>query len=84
MAPAAAVLTLAFVLRARGRRRGEWRWRWLMAAPVGWATWQHHASGRYSLGTSIDGINLHKGNDAVFLEHYPPRTGTRWTGSMRG
>jgi hypothetical protein len=45
------------------------------AAPVGWALHQHHASGRYSLGTSLDGINLHKGNNAGFLEHYPPPHG---------
>ncbi len=50
--------------------------RWLVvvlvaAAPIGWALHQHHASGRYSVGTSLDGINLHKGNNAGFLEHYP-------------
>jgi hypothetical protein len=54
--------------------------RWLVvglvaAAPLGWAVHQHHASGRYSVGTSFDGINLHKGNNAGFLEHYPPRHG---------
>jgi hypothetical protein len=27
------------------------------------------------VGTSFDGINLHKGNNAGFLEHYPPRRG---------
>ena len=27
------------------------------------------------MGTSFDGINLHKGNNAGFLEHYPPRHG---------
>lgn len=46
-----------------------------LAAPLGWALHQHHASGRYSIGTSLDGINLHKGNNSTFLEHYPPRTG---------
>jgi hypothetical protein len=51
--------------------------RWLVlvlvaAAPLGWALHQHHASGRYSLGTSFDGINLHEGNNAAFLRNYPP------------
>ncbi|MBB5345600.1 hypothetical protein [Tunturibacter empetritectus] len=51
--------------------------RWLVlllvaAAPLGWALHQHHASGRYSVGTSFDGINLHKGNNAGFLQNYPP------------
>jgi hypothetical protein len=25
-----------------------------------------------SFGTSLDGYNLHKGNNPTFLEHYPP------------
>jgi len=54
--------------------------RWLVvvlvaAAPLGWALHQHHASGRYSVGTSFDGINLHKGNNAGFLKNYPPPNG---------
>jgi len=73
--PVAVVLTVGFLLVER--RTGL---RWLVvalvaAAPLGWALHQHHASGRYSLGTSFDGINLHKGNNAGFLEHYPPPHG---------
>ncbi|HWW96802.1 MAG TPA: hypothetical protein VNY74_03860 [Edaphobacter sp.] len=73
--PVVVVLTVGFLLVER--RAGL---RWLVvalvaAAPLGWALHQHHASGRYSLGTSFDGINLHKGNNAGFLEHYPPRHG---------
>lgn len=44
-------------------------------APVCWALHQHHASGRFSIGTSLDGINLHKGNNPAFLDHYPPPPG---------
>jgi len=40
-------------------------------APLSWAVHQRHASGRYSLGTSLDGINLHKGNNAEFRDRYP-------------
>jgi hypothetical protein len=73
--PLVVVLVLGYVLVER--RTGL---RWLVvvlvaAAPMGWAMYQHHASGRYSVGTSLDGINLHKGNNAGFLEHYPPRHG---------
>jgi hypothetical protein len=73
--PVVLVLTAGFLIVER--RAGL---RWLVvglvaAAPLGWATHQHHASGRYSVGTSFDGINLHKGNNAGFLEHYPPRHG---------
>jgi hypothetical protein len=69
------VLTVGFLLMER-----RVRLRWLVvvlvaAAPIGWALHQHHASGRYSVGTSLDGINLHKGNNAGFLEHYPPQRG---------
>ena len=75
MLPVVVVLVAGFLLMER--RVGL---RWLVvalvaAAPLGWAVYQHHASGRYSLGTSLDGINLHKGNNAGFLEHYPPQRG---------
>jgi hypothetical protein len=73
--PVVIVLTAGFLLVER--RPGM---RWLVvalvaAAPLGWALHQHHASGRYSVGTSFDGINLHKGNNAGFLQHYPPPHG---------
>jgi hypothetical protein len=73
--PVVAVLTAGFLVVER--RSGL---RWLVvalvaAAPLGWAVHQHHASGRYSVGTSFDGINLHKGNNAGFLAHYPPAHG---------
>jgi hypothetical protein len=73
--PVVVALTVGFLLV---ERRGGLRWlvvALVAAAPLGWALHQHHASGRYSLGTSFDGINLHKGNNAGFLEHYPPRHG---------
>jgi hypothetical protein len=73
--PAVVVLTVGFLLV---ERRGGLRWlvvALVAAAPLGWALHQHHASGRYSVGTSFDGINLHKGNNAGFLQHYPPLHG---------
>jgi hypothetical protein len=73
--PVVLVLVMGFVLV---EQRGGLRWLvvgLVAAAPLGWALHQHHASGRYSVGTSFDGINLHKGNNAGFLEHYPPRSG---------
>lgn len=75
MAPAAAVLTLAYLVRLRGSGVRVLAAVLALAAPVGWAAYQHHATGRYSLGTSIDGLNLHKGNDAEFLLAYPPSRG---------
>jgi len=47
----------------------------VIMAPICWALHQHHASGRYSIGTSLDGLNLHKGNNPEFLDHYPPLPG---------
>jgi hypothetical protein len=73
--PVVVVLMVGFLLV---ERRAVLRWlvvALVAAAPLGWAMHQHHASGRYSVGTSFDGINLHKGNNAGFLEHYPPRHG---------
>jgi hypothetical protein len=73
--PVVVVLTAGYLLV---KRRAALRWLvvgLVAAAPLGWAVHQHHASGRYSMGTSFDGINLHKGNNEGFLEHYPPRHG---------
>jgi hypothetical protein len=73
--PVVVVLAAGFLVV---ERRAGLRWLVVVlvaAAPLGWALHQHHASGRYSVGTSFDGINLHKGNNAGFLEHYPPRHG---------
>jgi hypothetical protein len=69
---AVAALTIAFFLQLRSPIRRVILIVLVAAAPIGWALHQHHASGRYSLGTSLDGVNLHKGNDAIFLAHYPP------------
>jgi hypothetical protein len=73
--PVVVVLTVGFLLV---ERRAGLRWLVVVlvaATPLAWAVHQHHASGRYSVGTSFDGINLHKGNNAGFLEHYPPPHG---------
>lgn len=43
-----------------------------LCAPLGWGLYSMHATGRFTLGTSLDGINLHKGNNAEFLDRYPP------------
>ncbi len=73
--PVVIVLLAGFVVMEQSKGL-----RWLVvvlvaAAPLGWALHQHHASGRYSVGTSFDGINLHKGNNAGFLKNYPPPRG---------
>lgn len=47
----------------------------VLAAPVGWMVHAHTVSGRYAIGTSLDGINFHKGNNAKFLERFPPQPG---------
>ena len=75
MAPAVLVLAIAFVFHERRTTLRLMVLLLIAAAPIGWAMYQHHASGRYALGTSIDGINLHKGNNAAFLSRYPPPPG---------
>ena len=44
----------------------------LALAMLCWGTWTAENGGRFSLGTSLDGYNLHKGNNPTFLEHFPP------------
>jgi hypothetical protein len=75
MAPAAAVLLLSYLLLEKNRPARTLALVLIAAAPIGWALHQHHASHRYSIGTSIDGMNLHKANNPDFLARYPPPPG---------
>jgi hypothetical protein len=75
MLPAVVVLTAGFFLLSRSVGPRLLVALLVVAAPLGWAVHQHHASGRYSVSTSFDGINLHKGNNPEFLAHYPPPPG---------
>jgi hypothetical protein len=75
MAPAALVLLIAALILERRLPSRLLLLLFTLAAPVGWAIHQHHASGRYALGTSLDGINFHKGNNPAFLSRYPPPPG---------
>jgi hypothetical protein len=75
MLPAVIVLTIGFFLLQRAVGPRLLVAVLVAAAPLGWAIHQHHASGRFSISTSLDGINLHKGNNSGFLEHYPPPPG---------
>jgi hypothetical protein len=75
MLPLAFVLALSYcILDLRAAARAIVL-SFAVASPTGWALYQHHASGRISVGTSLDGMNLHKGNNPGFLEHYPPPPG---------
>gem|GEM_PF-1035088 len=69
---AAGVLAAAFLVQQRGLGARLAVLGLVLAAPVGWAMYVHHASGRYDIGTSLDGFNLHKGNGPIFMAHYPP------------
>ena len=75
MFAAVLVLLAGFLLLERSAPRRTLVLLLVAAAPLGWALHQHHATGRYSFGTSFDGINLHKGNNEAFLQNYPPREG---------
>ncbi len=75
MLPAAAVLAVAYLWRLRTPKPRLLALTLMLLAPLGWAAWQHHTSGRYTLGTSLDGINFHKGNNPEFLGRYPPPAG---------
>jgi hypothetical protein len=75
MAPAVAVLLISYLLLEKNRLARTLALVLIVAAPIGWALHQHHASHRYSVGTSIDGMNLHKANNPNFLARYPPPPG---------
>jgi hypothetical protein len=44
----------------------------LLLAMLCWGARTAADGGRISFGTSLDGYNLHKGNNPTFLENYPP------------
>ena len=76
MLPAAAVLLAVYVWQRRRAPAAAIIAAVLLLGAVGrWAVYQHAASGRFSAGTSLDGVNLHKGNNAQFLSRYPPAPG---------
>ena len=76
MVLAVAVITACFLVRNRAPALQGALLGLVALALGGWAVHQHTASGRYSLGTSLDGINLHKGNNAEFGRRYPPVPGS--------
>jgi hypothetical protein len=52
----------------------------LCAAPLAWGAVVDHVTGRFTLGTSIDGLNLLRGNNPAALELYPRYTVDRTVG----
>ena len=75
MIPVVAVLVVSFLWLERRLAPRVLVVVLVLSAPLGWATYQQYASGRFSIGTSIDGINLHKSNSPEFLALYPPAPG---------
>lgn len=72
MAPVAVVLLIACLTHLKGRTPILVALAIALSAPLGWVLYQHGASGRYTFGTSLDGLNLHNGNSEHFLRDYPP------------
>lgn len=57
----------------------------LALAMLSWGAYQRTVSGHFTLGSSLDGINLHKGNYEGFLDRYPPPAKAeidRWDDSL--
>ncbi len=76
MIAAVAFLVFAFCLLARDTRKRIAVLLIALCGPFGWGMYTLRATGHFSVGTSLDGINLHKGNYAQFLDHYPPAPGS--------
>ena len=58
-------------------RMKRWTGRVLLASfvvlvAISWGLYQRHESGRFTLGSALDYMNFHKGNNPYFLSHYPP------------
>lgn len=72
----AATLALALaVWLVRSLRRPRLAAALLLAfacVPLLWGLYQRHAGGRFTVGTSLDGLNLYKGNNPSILAIYPP------------
>ena len=52
---------------------------------LSWGLYQKSVSGRFTFGSALDGMNLHKGNYVEFLQRYPPSDNgyiDRWDGSL--
>lgn len=75
MIAAAAFLAGAFCLQVHDRWKRAVVLLVVACGPLGWGLYALHVSGHFSLGTSLDGINLHKGNYPEFLDRYPPADG---------
>lgn len=87
MVVAAAFLVLMFCLKVREGRKQLAVVLIVACGPLGWGLYTLHASGHFSIGTSLDGINMQKGNYPQFLERYPPADGgslDRYDQSLNG
>lgn len=72
MVVAAAFLVLMFWLQVQEGRKRLAVVLIVACGPLGWGLYTLRGSGHFSIGTSLDGINLHKGNNPQFLDRYPP------------
>ncbi len=75
MWPAVLILLLFAMWRVHATRLNLVLLLLVLAAPVSWAAHQKAVGGRATIGTSLDGLNLHKGQNPQFLERYPPPPG---------
>ena len=72
MIAVAAFLVFLFCIQINDRWKRAAVLLLVACGPVGWGLYTLQATGRFSVGTSLDGINLHKGNYLQFLDRYPP------------
>lgn len=75
MIACAGFLVIAFWMEVQDGRKRIAVLLIVLCGPLGWGLFAAHASGRFTVGTSLDGINLHKGNYAEFPDRYPPAPG---------
>lgn len=74
MVAACLFLLLAFCWKVRSPGKRIAVMLIFLCGPLAWGLYTIH-TGHFSIGTSVDGIDLHKGNYAEFLDRYPPPAG---------
>jgi hypothetical protein len=69
-------LVIIYVIRHQGVGARAVVLSGMLLCCLSWSSFQLIHSGKFALGTSLDGFNFYKGNNPMFLDRYPPAPGT--------
>jgi len=66
------VLVVAMLFQLRNLRLSVLLCLLTVIAPLGWGGYLYRTTGHFTVNSSLDGFNFHKGNYPEFLDRYPP------------